>query len=149
KVTTAPSVRASECVYIVDPALGASVAEDPQLFGYLAAGSLPGTANSDTDFDPDMADSAITPGMILRISVVGQPTAFCEVESIGVGTGNVVLKGTTPLPVNHGPLSYGKPISSVASVVPAIEFQPAGDGNWSASLLDTAMLYFPVAPGGQ
>ena len=146
KVTTAPSTRASEVIYIVDPALGESVADDPKLLGYLAAGSLAGTISDSKHFDPTVADPAIVPGMILRITVGLQPAVFCEVASVHPVTHEVEVKTTTQLPANTGNLSYWKPNTSVARVVPAIEFQPAGDGNWDASILDTANLFFPVAP---
>ena len=147
-VTKLPSGRGTtDVIYVVDPAVGESVADDPKLIGYLAAGGLPGQTNGLTaDFDPSSPDPGIVPDAILRITVGALPAVFCEVDSVDPFTGNVVVKALTPLPAISGPLTYWKPIPLPATVVPAIEFQPSGDGNWDASILDSANLYFPVSP---
>lgn len=149
KVTKVHSERESEVIYVVDPALGEFVAEDPQLIGYRATDFHTGTIRSQFVFHPNAADPAIRAGMILRITVDTFPTRYFEVESVNLNTSDVTVKGTFSLGTNGMQLTYCHPTTSVSRVVPAIEFQPAGDGNWNASILDTAKLYFPVTPTQQ
>jgi hypothetical protein len=140
-INTAAARRGTtSAIYLVDPSVGASLANNPQLLGYAGPG-LAGTAFDATKFDPTAADPAILPNTFLRIKVSGQPVDFFEVDNVDAVSGQVTVK--TPLPGNPGdPLSYRRPKSSPAAVVPAMEFDPSGDGNWDVSILSTARLYF-------
>jgi hypothetical protein len=133
----------TDAIYLVDPSVGSSLANNPKVLGYAAPG-LPGTTFNSTKFDPTDADPAILLNTFLRIKVSGHPAAFFEVDDVD-GAGRVTVK--TPLPGNAGDaLSYRRPESSPAAVVvPAMEFDPAGDGKWDVSILNTARLYFDPA----
>ncbi len=146
-VVKPPSVRGTEVIYAVDPVLGEYVADDPQLIGYRVGDALTGVIQNLTAFKPDAPDPAIVPRAILRVTAGAAPVAFCEVQAVNAGV--VTVLALTPLPANSGSLFYWKPNPSVARVVPAIEFLPWGDGNWDASILDRAKLYFPVLPAAQ
>lgn len=141
--TPAAARDTTDAIYLVDPSVGSSLANDPQLIGYAGAG-LPGTVFSPTEFDVPIPDAlGIPPNILLRIEVVGQLVVFCEVASVNLLTGHVTVMAATPIPGNaNNLLQYWIPIPSPATVVPAMEFDPAGDGNWDVSILDTRWLYF-------
>jgi hypothetical protein len=135
----------TDAIYLVDPSVGSSLANNPQLLGYAGPG-LPGAVVSPTEFDPDDADPAILHDTLLRIKVSGQQVVYCEVDDIDAMTGRVTVKAAQPIPGNPTDvLSYRRPESSPATVVPAMEFDPAGDGDWDVSILKTARLYFDPA----
>lgn len=137
------SARGPECIYVVDPALNVFVAADPKLIGYRAQEVKQGTRTSDTVFQHAMGDSGFVPGMILRIQGTSTTIRYCEVVS--AASGNVAVKATTPLPA--GDPRYWKPHEFPARAVPAIELQPADDGYWLASTVESAKFYFPVGNG--
>jgi len=145
-VAKAPSLRGTtDLIFMVDPSLGEWVEDEPRLLGYIDADSHTGTIYSTTDFDSaSTPDADIVPGTILRIEVSALPIAFCEVDIVNVN--NITVKNATPLPAAVGSLTYWKPTPSPATVVPAVEFDPSTDGNWDASILDTAHIHFPTAP---
>lgn len=150
KVAKAPSERATEVIYIVDPTLGESVADNPSLIGYRHATDLPGhKTSSRRKFTPDAPDTGIVSGAVLRV-VVGTRVVFCQVKSVDATTGEILVRAKTPLPSASGPLRYWKPMPRLATtptVVPAIEYL-AADPELNTSILASANLHFsaPLKP---
>ncbi len=134
----------SDCLYLVDTAIGSPLADNPQLMGYSGPGIV-GNVVSATKFVPLIPDPNIVPEMLLRIEVVGHTPVFCEVDSVDALTGQVTVKTATVIPGNANVLLYWRPIPKPAEVLPAVEFDPSGDGNWDVSILKNGRLYFDSA----
>jgi hypothetical protein len=161
KVVNAPSDRGTETIYVVDQTqvLNKHVADKPELIGYLvsnAANELAGTivaGSSNFKFNPTPKDPTIQVGDILRVAEKTGTTLgtaiFCQVKANNGNGSEIEVQSGNALPGTSGVIAYWKPKTVDARTVPAIEFNPSGDGNWDASILERARVYFPSAPAGQ
>jgi hypothetical protein len=137
-----PAPDATEVLYPVTTAFP-GLAADPSLLGFrITTSTLVGVAQANADeLGLDGADTTTTSGTFLVIKD-GSDIDLYEVDHVNPGTPRVAVL-TSSMP-NNTPSTYAIPEPSVSRIAAIIRLN-AVEGNWPASLLEQARLYFPTA----